>query len=238
MTIFDNLLENEFTNVPGEGPFYTSYLYQVQEDFPNIGLKSCPWNETETPKLYILKDTLIEHFNFIYRFREIGSETEERWQYTIDRVFDNIKRRYEFALNLYDDNTISAIGKVYTESVTRHGESSASDSGSSSYSSEDSGSDNHQNVFNDRPVQQLTLNGPYASAVTDDYMNYGKKNEGENSSESSKESEMDETVNLTHTDKDASTVELVNDVIDKFRDLIDDFVDEFHVCFISTLGRI
>lgn len=238
MNMFEDLLENEFTNVPGEGPFYTSYLYQVQEDFPNIGLKSCPWNETETPKLYILKDTLIEHFNFIYRFREIGSETEERWQYTIDRVFDNIKRRYEFALNLYDENTISAIGKVYTESVVRHGESSASDSGSSSYSSEDSGSDNHQNVFQDRPVQQLTLNGPYASAVTDDYMNYGKKNEGENSSESSKESEMDETVDLTHTDKDASTVELVNDVIDKFRDLIDDFVDEFHVCFISTLGRI
>ena len=238
MSIFDDLFENEFTNVPGEGPFYTSYLYQVQEDFPNIGLKSCPWNQTETPKLYAVKDTLIEHFNFIYRFREIGSETEERWQYTVDRVFDNIKRKYEFAFNIFEDNDLEVLGKQYSETIHRTSVGNTSDTGQSTYADSKTGSDSTTSKINDRPVQALSENGEYASAITKDTVAYGSGANGIHNSSGTKNVQGVEDVAVTRNDKDEAILKLVDDAMDDFIDLIDKFVDEFHVCFMSTLGRI
>lgn len=238
MSIFEEMLDNEFGIEIGEGPFYTSYLVDVQEDYPNIGLKSCPWNSVETPKLYLLKDELIEHFNFIYKYREIGSETEERWQYTVDRIFDNIKRKYEFALTMYDDNLIMAVGKTYSEQINRNTNNTSVSTSSSEYADNRTGTNTAKNKVNDRPIQSLIETGEYASLITDDTVDFDNDSTGTTENEGNNTFTGSDIIIRTRSDKDASTIELVNDIIDKFRDLIDMFVDEFNKCFMSTLGRI
>ena len=186
----------------------------------------------------MIKDILIEHFNFVYKLREIGSETEERWQYTVDRVFDNIKRRYEFALGQYDDNDIKVLGKKYIETIHREAESESSSEGSGEHSSSDTSEEIAKNKFNDTPIQPLMETYDYASAITDNEVTAGRESSVSNSSTDHKESVVEEDITRTHTDFDKHIIDLINDSIDKFRDLVDDFVDEFKVCFINTLGRI
>lgn len=241
MSIFNDMLENEFAVTSQEGPFYTDFLINVQEDYPNIGLKSCPWGTEETtdiPKLYAIKDVLIEHFNFVYKFREIGAETESRWQYTVDRVFDNIKRKYEYALDQYESNLIKKLGNEFSETITRDGQYHTENASEGGNTSAKTGSDTNKNVFNDTPIQALIDENNYASAITSNEIEYGNTVQNDSSSESESSSTVDEDITRTRVDKDKSILELVNDNIDNFRDLIDNFVNEFHVCFISTLGRI
>ena len=237
MTDWESIMD-EYAESINEGPFYTDYLINVQEDYPNIGLASVPWNQTETPKLYALKDTMIEHFNFIYKYREIGAETETRWQYTVDRVFDNVKRKYEFALSQYDLNDIAKIGKGFVEEIETEGTTESTTEATSENTSTDSGRDVTKNQFNDTPIQPLIASENYATSITDAYVDYGKEVSSEGSRSDSRDTSHSGSLTRTRTEKDKSELELVNDSIKYFRDLIDDFVDEFHVCFISTLGRI
>ena len=237
MTDWESIMD-EYAESVAEGPFYTDYLINVQEDYPNIGLASVPWNQTETPKLYALKDIFIEHFNFIYKYREIGAETESRWQYTVDRVFDNVKRKYEFALSQYDLNDIAKIGKGFVEEIETEGTTESTTEATSENTSTDSGRDVTKNQFNDTPIQPLIASENYATYITDAYVDYGKEVSSEGSRSDSRDTSHSGSLTRTRTEKDKSDLELVNDSIKYFRDLIDDFVDEFHVCFISTLGRI
>ena len=231
-------LLSEFAVTEQEGPFYTDFLVNVQDDFPNAGLGACVWSETETPRLYALKDVLVEHFNFIYKYREIGAETEERWQYTIDRVFDNVKRRYEFALGQYDLNDISKIGKYFTETIHRDATTNIDGSTENEGSYSGSSSDTSKSTVNDTPIQALMDNANYASAITDGESSGESESTSNSTTTENKDTTIEDDITRTYNESPKSIMESVNDSIKYFRDLIDDFVDEFHVCFISTLGRI
>ena len=237
MTDLESIMD-EYAESIAEGPFYTDYLINVQEDYPNIGLASVPWNQTETPKLFALKDTFIEHFNFIYKYREIGAETESRWQYTVDRVFDNIKRKYEFALNQYDLNDIAKIGKYFTETIHRDATTNIDGNTENEGSYSGSSSDTSKSTVNDTPIQALMDNANYASAINDGESSGESESTTNSTTTENRDTTIEDDITRTYNESPKSIMESVNDSIKYFRELIDDFVDEFHVCFISTLGRI
>ena len=236
---FLDMLMDEFGITDAEGPWYTDFLHNVQDDYPNIGLKSVPWGDgTDCPKLYAIKDVLIAHFNERYKYREIGSETETRWQYTVDRVFDNIKRRYEFALGLYDDNDISELGKLYFEKLHREIGIGQSSTDTSSYSDSKTGADTTTTTYKDTPIQALDSNNNYASAINDNKIEYASGGFGSNNRSTSKRTDSGEDTTIEKHEIDTTLLKTIDEAIKDFIDLIDAFVDEFEICFINTLGRI
>lgn len=238
MTWQDTLL-NEFALTSAEGPWYTDFLVNVQQDYPNIGLKSVPWGDgTSCPLLFSLKDALIDHFNERFKYREIGAETETRWQYTVDRVFDNIKRRYEFALTLYDANDITVLGKQYYEELHRVIGIGQSSSDTGSYSDSKTGKDTTTDVMKDTPIQALDSNNNYASAIAENEIAYASGGFGSNSRATSRRTDSGEDTTRERHDLDGTILEAIDKAMNDFIDLIDMFVDEFEICFINTLGRI
>lgn len=235
---WQDYLDSEYAISPLEGPFYTDFLVNVQEDYPNIGLASCDWSNTETPKLYIIKDILIEHFNFIYKYREIGAETESRWQYTVKRVFENIKRLYEHALSIYNDNDIKHLGIMYHDSTSVLGTSANEGWTRDDSTTTKTGTDTVKNTYNDTPVQALISSNNYASAINDNETIYGTTNTNGSEGSHRNDSTFNNTITKDGYNADKSNIEMANENIKYFRDLIDDFVNEFGVCFISTLGRV
>ena len=212
----------------GERPFYTDYLYKVQEDYPNAGLQTSFDNLSEAEKLttltylYSHKDEIISQFNLTYKYHEIGSETEEKWQYTVDKLFTQIKREFNRYFMLYETGRIDELGKKYTES----GNSTTNKEGSSS----SSGSNSNKNVFKDTPITPLMENADYATNITED--------DGESENESESSEEIANQYIVTREDKDKQNIELVQKNMDAWFDIITEFVDRFKVCFMDELTRV
>ena len=212
----------------GERPFYTDYLYKVQEDYPNAGLKTSFDNLSETEKtttltyLYNHADEIISQFNLTYKFHEIGSETEEKWQYTVDKLFTQIKREFNRYFMLYETGHIDELGKKYTES----GNSTTNKEGSSS----SSGSNSNKNVFKDTPITPLMENADYATNITED--------DGSSETESESSEEIANQYIVTREDKDRQNIELVQKNMDAWFDIITEFVDRFKICFMDELTRV
>ena len=212
----------------GERPFYTDYLYKVQEDYPNAGLKTSFDNLSETEKtttltyLYNHADEIISQFNLTYKFHEIGSETEEKWQYTVDKLFTQIKREFNRYFMLYETGRIDELGKKYTES----GNSTTNKEGSSS----SSGSNSNKNVFKDTPITPLMENADYATNITED--------DGSSETESESSEEIANQYIVTREDKDRQNIELVQKNMDAWFDIITEFVDRFKICFMDELTRV
>ncbi len=78
----------------------------------------------------------------------------------------------------------------------------------------------------------------YASAITDGESSGESESTSNSTITENKDTTVEDDITRTYNESPKSIMESVNDSIKYFRDLIDDFVDEFHVCFISTLGRI
>lgn len=213
--------------IAGESPFYTDFLYHVQEDYPNAGIKAVlvgltPTEQSELSYLYAHSSQIIEHFNIKYKYREIGSETESRWQYEISKIFDNVKRVYNRWFMLYETNNVNLLAKELTETFSRSGSSSAESS------SESSGTG--KSVFQDTPVQALVSTGNYATNITDDTSS--SESSGTNGTEFSEE------YTKTKSDKDKTNLELINKNVAIWNDLIDRFVSEFDVCFMDVPTKL
>lgn len=210
--------------ISGESPFYTDFLYKVQEDYPNAGLQTSFNNLSEIEKtdtlkyLYSHADEIISQFNLTYKYHELGSETEEKWQYTVDKLFTQIKREFNRYFMLYETERINELGKKYTES----GNSTTNKEGSSS------GTSSNKNVFKDTPITPLMETADYATNITED--------DGSNESESSEDITNEYLV--TREDKDKQNIELVQKNMDVWFDIITEFVDRFKVCFMDELTRV
>ena len=217
---------NDPYDIPGEAPFYTDFLYKVQEDYPNAGLAETfikyEENHSSISRLYSHKDELIELFNLAYRYHELGSETEDRWQYQIDKRFELIKNRYERYFMMYDTKDIDTLGKILSETISREGTSNRNTSSESSGTSKD--------VFNDTPITPLMDTHNYATNITD--------GTNENESSGTTETEYEDTITTSKTDKDKSNLELVEKNVNIWKDLIVSFVDEFRNCFMDEITRI
>ena len=98
---------------PGEGPFFTNYLYLAQEDNPTLGLVSVDWSETDYPYLFKHKERLTTRFNREYAFRELGQETETRWQTILQSRFDEIADHFNHMYKIFETNDVDKLGTGY-----------------------------------------------------------------------------------------------------------------------------
>ena len=196
------MTEPEFP-MPGEGPFFTEYLADIQasrtpvvddsttpptitwRSESDFGLERLTW--PTTGHVLAHKTALVSRFNEKYAWREIGGETRERFMHILQMKFNGMLFHYEHRFGLYDDNAAKL--KEYSEIIER------STSGS--------------NKFLDTPGYKVTISDGYLT------------NEGQTSGS--------ETI----TDPKGTAVEAMNRLMDELRDLEEEFVDEFGECFIS-----
>lgn len=108
---------------PGEGPFVTEYLWVLQKIDPTVGLDAVTWNDTGG--VYDNKDEIIKRFNCVYRYREIGSETVDRFIYSLQRIYWEVVDKYDRAIKIYADNA-SDMDNISTYNETTVNESEAS----------------------------------------------------------------------------------------------------------------
>lgn len=99
---------------PGEGPFFTEYLSDLQIYDATAGLASCEWNDTLYPNLAKHKERLIDRFNREYAFREIGQETVKRWQHVLQCRLDEVAEHYDHMYKVYENNSVDELGTGYT----------------------------------------------------------------------------------------------------------------------------
>lgn len=211
----------------GEGPFYTDYLYKVQEDYPSAGIENSFNNlsarEIENLQhLYNYREDIIKQFNLTYKYHELGSETEDKWQYTIDKVFAQNMRAFNRYLQLYDDNDIDRLGKIFTENGWTHSEATQN--------AESNGQSASKNIFKDTPITPLMEQADYATNITDD------SNTSKNTNESANEANA--SYEVTKKDRDKQNIELVKKNMDVWFDIITEFVYKFRECFMDELTRV
>lgn len=196
------MTEPEFP-MPGEGPFFTEYLADIQASStpvvdesttpPTItyrsesdfGLERLTW--PATGHVLAHKTALVSRFNERYAWREIGGETRERFMHILQVKFNGILFHYEHRFGLYDDNAAKL--KEYSEIIDR--ETGSTDK------------------YLDTPGRNVTIGDNYLTNVR----------------------EITGTDKIT--DPKGTAVEAMNRLMDELRDLEEEFVDEFGECFIS-----
>ncbi len=196
------MTEPEFP-MPGEGPFFTEYLADIQASYTPVvddsttpptvtyrsesdfGLERLTW--PVSGHVFNHKTALISRFNERYAWREIGAETRERFLHNLQVKFNGMLFHYEHRFALYDDNAAKL--KEYSEIIER------STSGS--------------NKFLDTPGYKVTLSDGYLT------------------------NESQQSDSETITDPKGTAVEAMNRLMDELRDLEEEFIDEFNECFIS-----
>ena len=217
--MFDyNIIEDYKLPAPGEGPFYTDYLWSAQEK-RDVGLEYIDWKETKFTYLADHKDDIIELFNTNFKYRELGAETEMRFQDMLQARFNEVADKYNHAYKVTEENDVDKLGTGYTfeEKRTRHYEDSA----------ESSGTENVDNKFKDTPSNnQSTLNNP-TNQTLDNTQTSGNGSSTE---------DEDVTVNQEKTQHDKEMVAELSELIDKYRQLDIEFVKQFEPCFIGLIG--
>lgn len=217
--MFDyNIIEDYKLPAPGEGPFYTDYLWSAQEK-RDVGLEYIDWKETKFTYLAPHKDDIIELFNTNFKYRELGAETEMRFQDMLQARFNEVADKYNHAYKVTAENDVDKLGTGYTfeEKRTRHYEDSA----------ESSGTENVDNKFKDTPSNnQSTLNNP-TNQTLDNTQTSGNGSSTE---------DEDVTVNQEKTHHDKEMVVELSELIDRYRQLDIEFVKQFEPCFIGLIG--
>ena len=196
------MTEPEFP-MPGEGPFFTEYLADIQASStpvvddsttpPTItyrsesdfGLERLTW--PASGHVLAHKTALVSRFNERYAWREIGGETRERFMHILQVKFNGMLFHYEHRFGLYDDNAAKL--KEYSEIIDR--ETGSTDK------------------YLDTPGRNVTIGDNYLTNVR----------------------EITGTDKIT--DPKGTVVEAMNRLMDELRDLEEEFVDEFGECFIS-----
>lgn len=217
--MFDyNIIEDYKLPAPGEGPFYTDYLWSAQEK-RDVGLEYIDWKETKFTYLADHKNDIIELFNTNFKYRELGAETEMRFQDMLQARFNEVADKYNHAYKVTEENDVDKLGTGYTfeEKRTRHYEDSA----------ESSGTENVDNKFKDTPSNnQSTLNNPTNQTLDNT----------ESSGNGSSTEDEDVTVNQEKTQHDKEMVVELSELIDRYRQLDIEFVKQFEPCFIGLIG--
>lgn len=205
----------------GEQPFFTDTLENLQSDDPTIGVNGVEWHGTLYPYLYSNKERLIYRFNQKYHFREIGCETVSRWMWQLQDRFDSIADKYDHAYKLYsleadDKKLIDDLGIGYTR--TLHYQNGGT--GNSSNSSSATGN----SKFRDTPTSSdSTINNPTTENVD--------TSSSSGSSSSSRQNQGDSTEKYEYNDE--HKLEEINKMIEKYKQLDEDFINEFAQMFIG-----
>lgn len=212
-----DIMEDYKNPMPGESPFYTDFLYRIQESYPGkYGLDQCTWNPAWL-HLNTHKDELVKLFNEHFHYREIGQETESRWQYFLQMTLDMVGPKFDHAFEMYETNDVNDLGlgyeetEDYTRNYTRTEHAESTDTDTSKYK--------------DTPTSVAGINNP--TTQTD--------NNGTSEGDSTRTDT--ESYNRAHkkTQHDQHTITEVNTNITVWRNIANEFVLAFEPCFIQLL---
>lgn len=214
-----DILRDYMKPAPGEGPFYTDYLWSVQEEVPNtVGIEYIDWNETKYTYLANHKTDIINLFNQHFKFREIGSETYSRFQDMLQSRFNEVSDKYNHAYKVTSENDVDKLGTGYQYDETRnriiHGEASGTNN------------ETRDSKYKDTPSNSAsTINNPTNQNVDD--------REGTSTAEN--DETQDDTVHQEKTVHDKEMIVELSELIDRYRQLDIEFVYEFENCFMGLL---
>lgn len=201
----------------GEGPFFTDYLFKLQIDRPDAGLKSCEWS-TDYTELNKHKDKLIARFNKEYALREIGAETEYRWQMILQNRLDEVSEHYDHMYKVFAENNVDELGTGYTttDEFTRETESSMDSTNERQADSK----------YKDTPSNNAsTLNNPTEQTVDDSNETYSSTGTG-------KQTDSRTTTKKLHDD---TMIRELNYLVDNYKSIDNEFIKEFENCFIGIM---
>lgn len=201
----------------GEGPFYTDYLENVQS-YADVGIEYVDWNQNKYSYLFQHKDDLVSMFNLQFKYREIGAETETRFQDMIQTRFNQIADKYNHAYKVTEENDVDKLGTGYTYDEVRnrtiHGEASGTTS------------ETRDNKYKDTPSNSnSTINNPTSQTIDD--------RDGTSSAEN--DEQQDDVVHQDKVVHDKEMVVELSELIDRYRQLDLEFVNEFGICFMGVM---
>ncbi|MFT0899724.1 hypothetical protein [Candidatus Methanoprimaticola sp. MG2] len=212
-----NIFTDYKTPSNGEGPFFTDYLFKLQIDRPDAGLKSCEWN-TKYTNLNTHKDELITRFNKEYALREIGAETEHRWQMILQNRLDEVSEHYDHMYKVFAENNVDELGTGYTttDEFQRDTESSM----------DSTNERNADSKYKDTPSNSTsTINNPTEQTVNNSDETYSSTGTG-------KQTDKRTTTKKLHDDV---MVRELNYLVDNYKSIDNEFIKEFENCFIGIM---
>lgn len=216
--IMYDIIRDYNTPMDGEGPFFTDYLYLAQEKNPTLGLMSVDWDETTYTYLAKRKAKLIARFNREYAFRELGQETELRWQTVLQSRFDEVADHFNHMYKVFEENDVDILGTGYkiTDSFKR--------TTADSLNTTDNRTGNSK--FKDTPGSSASvLNNPTTETQDTTTDTYASNRDGEQKDER-------ETNKTIHND---TMIDELNKLTDKYKSVDNEFIKSFENMFIGII---
>lgn len=211
-----DILKDYDKYMPGEGPFYTMYYYQFKESRPELGIDKCTWNASYT-HLLPHKDELVSLFEQHYKYREIGQETETRFQDFLQKMLDEVSEDFNHRFEIYETVDVDELGTGYTETENFDRTINVDEEASTS--------SNANSKFKDTPTSVAGINNP--TTETDDT--------GSSSGTNSRDQTEEYTRNHEKTVHDDHMIDEANRLIDRYRVIKMEFIYAFESCFIQLL---
>ena len=254
-------LDNFYDRVAhGDPPWFTELLSTLQEEegFENLGIAAVEW-DSSLEELYMHKDVIIERFNEYYALYEIGQETPQRFQFMCNRHYNSHKRKWNYMIKLYMNNLTTQLGRLNktikvsdivknitgVENETRSG----SDVINGQHDNVQSYETNRESKEYDTPVTQVSsLNDGYLSGGSGEDSN--TEVTGTNSindvtqisrngrRETDKDDVTNEETSLEYTFYDKSVVELIEENINVWNDVLQSIIEDCKELFINVTARI
>ena len=254
------LRDEYYDLVTGDPPWFTELLstLQEQEGFENLGLGDVPWDETLT-YLYEFKDVIIDRFNDYYALYEIGQETPQRFQRMCDRHYKARKIKWNYMIRLYMSNVTTQLGRLNKttkisqiikditgrEVETRTG----TDAIEGTHDNEQSYDVKKETKNYNTPVTQIqSLNDGYLSSGSGEDNNTDVKGVNkindvttisrDGTKDTTKSDNTDEDTTIEYSFYDKPTVELIEDNIRVWNDVLQSIIEDCKELFINVTTRI
>lgn len=241
-------------------PWYTEFLsvLQQEEGFENLGIAGVNWDNRLT-YLYQYKDEIIERFNEYFALYEIGQETPSRFQFMCNRHYNVKKKVWNHRIQLYMDNITTQIGRINKTDKTSDIIRAITGTDTESRSGSDVVSGSHGNTQRyetnketkqyDTPVTQVnSLNNGYLSGGsgednTTDVTGTNTINDTTTINRSGqidteKNENTDETTSITYKFQDKGIVELIEENISVWNDVVQSIINDCKELFINVMARI
>lgn len=246
--------------VKGEPPWFTELLSTLQEEegLENLGIAGVNWDSSLTD-LYAYKDVIIERFNEYYALYEIGQETPQRFQFMCNRHYNSHKRKWDYMIKLYMNNLTTQLGRLNktiklsdiiknitgVENETRSG----TDTVVGQHDNVQSYETKRESKDYNTPVTQVTaLNDGYLTGGSGEESNTDV--EGTNTikdttsiarvgkRDTSKDDNTSEDTTIEYSFYDKPVVELIEENIDVWNDVIQSIIEDWKELFINVTARI
>lgn len=241
-------------------PWFTDLLSNLQkrEGFENLGLAGVDWN-TAPVDLYRHKDEIIERFNEYYALYEIGQETPQRFQFMCNRHFNARKKKWAYMIKLYTENLTESLGRLNSTVKVSDIMKEITSSENETRNGTDVVSGEHGNVQNyNTKKESKNYSTPVTSiqSLNDGYLSGGSGEDnstgvtgtntvndttsinrtGNKSTE--KDDNTSENTELTYKFYDKAIVELIEENIDVWNDVIQSIINDCKELFINVTARI